>query len=292
MSSSCPCQPCQSERQTPVAVTRRTTPSSGQVGGATSRTVGGTPNSETTTARMTLILTDVEPPRVRTRGASTGRRRGCPPPAVPRSGAVRGSASSTTRSAGAPTDTVRPAAVDGRLQRDPAVDRLLRVPGRTTVAGPADGGVDGDPRVEGRDGRVGPEREPDAGAVQRPEGERAVGPTGPVAVGDVPVVHRVLGLHAGDHAERREPLDVLPGHQLGVLDRPRGAGRREGVEGQGVRGVADGVDRAAQAVAGGVRHEGSQARRWHREDAVRVRTGHARRTGRGSTRCGCSGSRP
>ena len=278
MSSSCPCQPCQSERQTPVAVTRRTTPSSGQVGGATSRTVAGTPNSETTTARMTLILTDVERARVRVRGAASA-------PAAT-SSCVPGHRHPPQRcgqGVGVEHDEVRgrahrhgqTAAVDGRLQRDPAVDRLLGVPRRTTVAGPADRGIDGDPRVEGRDGGVGPEREPDAGAVQRAEGERAVGPTGPVAVGDVPVVHGVLGLHAGDHAERREPLDVLPGHQLGVLDRPRGAGRREGVEGQGVRCVADGVDRAAQAVAGGVRHEGRESRRRHREDAVGVRAGHA-----------------
>ena len=286
MPSSWPCQPCQSLRHTPVALTRRTTPSSGQAGAGTSRTVGGTPNSEITTARMSLILADatesdqnarcVQPPA--TRVPATG---------IPRSGAVERVGVEHDEVRGRPDRHGQAAAVDGGLQRDPTVDRLLGVPGGAPVAGPADRGVDGDPRVEGRDRCVGPERQPDARAVQRAERERAVGASGPVAVGDVAVVHGVLGLHAGDHAERGEPLDVLPGHQLGVLDRPGGTGRGEGVEGQGVRGVADGVDRAAQTVAGGVRHERREPRRWGPRGR-RGRSGRSgRRTGRGSRPSGC-----
>ena len=104
-----------------------------------------------------------------------------------------------------------------------------------------DGRRHGQPRVEPRDGCVGPEAEVGAGVEQRAQRERARLPVGPQRSGDVAVVEQVRGLDARPHAERGEAGQVGVGDELHVLERAAGAGRLDGVEGRADGGVADGV---------------------------------------------------
>ena len=183
--------------------------------------------------------------RPASRVAATGIRRSSA------TDATNGSTSHTARSATSPTRDLVPPARGGRECRLPR-NRLLAVPGLAAVPRAADGGGHRHPRVERGHRRIGAERQFDAGVEQAREHERPVGAAGPVAVGDVAVVHGVLGLDAGDDAEPGEPRDVRLGEQLGVLDAasaaapPTDAELFEGVEGEAVGVVADGVHRRAE----------------------------------------------
>ncbi len=140
----------------------------------------------------------------------------------------------------------------------------------------------------GATGASEPSAEPRPAASSASSGEGPVGAPRPVEVGDVAVVHRVLGLHARDDPEPREPREVGAAQQLRVLDAdPPQPTALERVERERVRAVADRVDG---------RHETrpSDARRSEPDELVGVvdrepapTSPRSPGTGRRTRRCGC-----
>ena len=110
-----------------------------------------------------------------------------------------------------------------------------------TVAVASDRCGDGHPRVEWRHGRIGAEGERRPRVNEPLPCVGSVGPAVPVAVGDIPVVHRVLGLHTRHDPEGGEAGEVLLGDQLCVFDAAAASHRLERIEGHGVGCIADGV---------------------------------------------------
>ena len=179
MSSSCPCQPCQSRAAHPR---RRDAQDHAVVGTAGCGNVldrgEGAELGDDDRAHDTHPPGSPRPQNARKDQAPATR---VPATGIPRRGAVSGSASSTTRSAGDPTSGTRPRPSTEDSSATRRSSACSGCHGGATVAGPADGGVDGDPRVQGCDGSVRAERQPDTGAVQGAERERAVGAARPSA---------------------------------------------------------------------------------------------------------------
>ena len=70
-------------------------------------------------------------------------------------------------------------------------------------------------------------QEPCARVAQGAKRERALRAARPVDVRDIPVIERVIRLHAGRNAERGESRQVGFGNQLRVLDPPPASDRLE-----------------------------------------------------------------
>ena len=126
-----------------------------------------------------------------------------------------------------------------------------------------DGGAEGDPGVERRDRRIGPQHQFGAGIEQRPQRERAVGAAGPVVLGDVAIVHGMLRLGAHGDPEFGEAREVRGQHELGVLHAgaPRQSGaseQLERVEHEPNRVVADRVNGRSNAGLDGRAQEGQE----------------------------------
>ena len=269
MSSSCPCQPCQSR----AAHAGRGDPQDDAVVGTGGR--GDLPHGREDAERGDHHGTHApSSPTPSERAVRPARpRRGCPPPASPagarsagrrrarRGRRVRRPTRSSPRSSTEDSRaTRRSSACSGCHGSRPSRDRRHR-------------GVDGDPRVERRDRCVGAEREPDARAVQATRTRTRGRCDRPSAGRRRPGrPSRARAARWRPRPARRTASTSSQDDQLRVLDRPRGTGRGEGVEGQRVRGVADRVDRAAQTVPGGVRHE--------RRPAGRAATARTPRRGR------------
>src|SRR5690606_12871818 len=77
---------------------------------------------------------------------------------------------------------------------------------------------------------------------QAADDEGPVGPARPASLRDRAVVEQVGRLDAGAHRQGGPPGQVLPPHQLGVLDRAPRPGGGEDVEDRGDRPVAGGAE--------------------------------------------------
>ena len=186
--------------------------------------------------------------RPATNVAATSTSRRCAPTSPESSYGASGSWSSEHHVATG-TGPERGLSVGAGGQRLGSGERLLGVPRRPRVGGAVDRRGHRQPRVERRDRGVGAEHQLDAGGQHRPEREAAVGALGPAPLGDVAVVEQVGRLDAGADPELGHPGQVGEVDELGVLDPAAGAGRRERVQPDAERRVADRVQRDPEAVA-------------------------------------------
>ena len=127
--------------------------------------------------------------------------------------------------------------------------------------------MDAHQRVYRFDRRIGSEREHSTTLEQSSPWVRTRrAPRSPIAVGEIAIARAVDRLHRGDHPERAESPEILFAHELHVLEPlpqlwQRHAGRRDRLERDAHRTVADRVDRDRQTRRRRARDVGTELKR-------------------------------